>query len=111
MHSLTQEFMGTVMITGEPVPLAAVHSVVIPALCMGRIPHGLTLDLDGGEESTILLVREPGALLVQGLLVEQGPISAGAVETVVFNLTNSEIRVRKGVVVSRLIRVLGSRWV
>ena len=104
---------GGVQLYNRPIPLPALHSVAVPALCMAVIPHGLELISvpDDREDSLVMLVKGTNILTTRGLLIEQGPLCDGIVTTVVFNMTNQELRIRKGEVVSHLIRVIGCSWV
>ncbi len=108
------------LIYHRPFKLAAFNSVRVPALCLGMVPHRLTLrthpggldmeTLETPPHSFILLVGEPNVLMSHGLLIVPRVITDGDVFTHVFNLSNKEMLVRKGEVLSRLVRVLGSVW-
>lgn len=100
----------------EATELESIFSIAIPALCMGRIAHGLVLQVDEASfappqaKGNIWLVPKPGVMLDRGLLVGTGPILAGEVFTTVFNLTNATQIIRKGESVSYLMWVAGSPW-
>ncbi len=93
-------------------PLKAMHTVLIPALCMGTIPHGIVLETSTWElsPSLVMLVSEPLAMISHNLIVAQGPVDDGDVVTYAFNMSNEALRVRKGEVVSRLIKISGVSW-
>lgn len=82
-------------------PLEAAFNLVVPEVGSAAIPSGLTLETFG---HLIVLMREPG-LLAKGLLVDQGPMGDGPVVTVVFNLSSESIRIKRGDVLSRLVRL------
>ena len=112
-HTLNKE-KGTEELNGQAIPLFPAHSILIPALCVGVIPHGVSLDTSweeaGDESSWVMLVPEPGALLAHGLLIVSGPVPDGDVTTTVFNLTNEEKRLRRTECVSRLVKMTGASW-
>lgn len=111
-HTLTKD-LGNVRLEDVAVPLLPLHSIVIPALCMGRIVHGLVMvtDWDNEDEpSWVCLISEPNTLTTHGLWIESGPVYDGEIITTVFNLTNVEKRIRKTDVVSRLVRIPGAMW-
>lgn len=82
--------------------LTAAHSVSIPALCLGQIPHDYTV-----REERLWVVRVPGVLVDRSLLVDQGPVWASSTKlcTQVFNLSASEQIIHKGESVSMLVRI------
>jgi hypothetical protein len=84
--------------------LPASYSIYIPALCLGRIPHQGLLRREYTDQH-VWLVRLPGSLLSTCLLVDQGPVDDGEIETVVFNLSNKGFRLKKGEAVSKLILI------
>ncbi len=105
----------------DSVPLKAMHSLVIPALCQGIVPHEFELTTDicfedpkeyrvDEEKTAIWLVPEPGLMTSRNLIVLTGPIEDGPVLTHVFNLSNEQLRIRKGEVISRLVLVEGHIW-
>jgi len=112
MHQITTAEMHcyTGPVGDVPILLPVRNSVAIPALCVGVLPHGMELTLDDSLQSWVMLVREPGMLTIRGLWIDQGPVKTGPITTTVFNMTNQEVRIRKGEVVSRLLRVQGARW-
>ena len=110
IHTLTKEFMGSVILGEESLPLHPIHTLVVPALCVGRIVHGMDLLSSGSDPSWVCLVPEPETLIRHGLLVESGPVDDGIVVTTVFNLTNTEKRLTKRDCISRLIKIPGAKW-
>jgi len=102
-----------------PFKLYTPHSVVIPALCQGRIPHGVLLEssytAQSGEiadttHSLVALVPDPLVMVTHNLLVQTGPVDDGDIFTYVFNLSNEQLIIRKWESVSRLVRLNGSIW-
>jgi hypothetical protein len=110
-HTLVKDTANVTVLDGDAIPLLPAHSVVIPALCIGVIPHGVALDSDGEDPSWVLMVPEPSALLAHGLMVMTQAVEDGDVITVVFNITSKEKRLLKGECVSRLVKVPGAAWV
>jgi hypothetical protein len=103
-ENLTEEHNNT--------PLLVAYSVIIPALCMGMVPHYTVFSVD--EDNTnwgvsVWIVREPYVMETHNLIVDQGPILPGEIFTRVFNLSNKALKIRKGEAISRLMLVAGSR--
>lgn len=91
--------------------LKAYTTIRIPPLCIGVIPHevGVLPAYDGPLtlKFHIWLLRKPHALAELNLLVDQGPINAiEPVVTRVFNLSNRQVRIKRGDVISYLACIL-----
>jgi hypothetical protein len=85
-----------------PYPLVVPKTIEVAALCFGLIPHEVRLELG---ESAVFLLGRPGTLLDMSLLVSSGLMDDGDVSTVVFNLSNKAVRIRKGSIISWLVEV------
>jgi hypothetical protein len=102
----------TSVVLDTPYVLEAKHTVIIPALCLGTIPHGVHLESScSGAACFVMLIGEPDLIVSHNLIVVPRPVPEGDVVTYVFNLSNSQLRIRKGEVISRLIRMLGTSWI
>jgi hypothetical protein len=86
---------------------------------MGIVPHGVALETIAEVpiesifmpiNSMVWLVREPNTMVSHNLIIDQGPVMDGDIFTSVFNLSNSQLRIRKGEVVSRLVCIQGVTW-
>lgn len=103
----------------HPFRLCAMHSVIVPALCQARIPHGVVLEssytASAGEtvdtrHTLVSLVPETLAMVTHNLIVQAGPVDDGDIFTYVFNLSNEQLIFRKGESISRLVKLVGSVW-
>lgn len=81
-----------------PVPF----TILIPALCPGKITHGYRLGKDT-DDTLVWLVQAPGTFEQEGLLVVSSPVETGEIITWLFNISNVPVTLRKGRVVSRLL--------
>jgi len=90
-----------VLLRGEPVDLPASQSIVIPGMCYGIIFHDYKLDTK--ENEIVFLCRKPGVFVSLNFIVDAGPVVAGPLQTVVFNLSNHSVKIRKGQSVSLLL--------
>jgi len=90
-----------VLLRGEPVDLPAYQSIVIPGMCYGIIFHDYKLTTKANE--IVFLCRKPGVFITLNFIVDAGPVLSGPLQTVVFNLSNHSVKVRKGQSVSLLL--------
>lgn len=116
IHSVIKEDGGgTHYVLDTPYRLEARHTLLIPALCLGTIPHGIVANSrmtdTGDQHSFLMIVGEPDVLVSHNLIVCPQPVPNGDVVTYVFNISSQQLRIRKGEVISRLVRVLGSVWI
>jgi len=85
---------------GEPVELLASQSLVVPGMCYGTIFHDCELTTKPNE--MVFLFRKPGVFIALNFIVDSGPVLSGPLQTVVFNLSNHVVKIRKGQSVSQL---------
>lgn len=92
-----------VLFKGEPIELPASQSIIIPGMCYGIIFHDYKLTTKPNE--MVFLFRKPGVFIDLNFIVDSGPVLSGSLQTVVFNLSNHVVKVRKGQSVSLLLAV------
>jgi len=90
-----------VLMRGEPVELPASRSIVVPGMCYATIFHDWSLTTEPNE--IVLLYRKPGVFIALNFIVDSGPVLSGPLQTVVFNLSNHSVKIRKGQSVSLLL--------
>ena len=83
--------------------LPAATTIRIPPMCMASIPHNIRV-LSQDIETVLWIARLPHAWEALNLLVDQGPLSlSDRLCTHVFNLSNRQVKIPRGAVVSQLI--------
>lgn len=86
--------------SGDKVPLELAYPIYILPVTFAIVRHNLAIEIEHG--STVEIVRAPGVFLNYHLIVDQGPVEDGEIETAVFNLSNKPMRIPKKEVISWL---------
>ncbi len=92
-----------VLMKGEPIELPASQSLVVPGMCYGIIFHDYKLTTKPNE--IVFMCRKPGVFIALNFIVDSGPVLGGPLQTVVFNLSNHVVKIRKGQSVSLLLAI------